>query len=226
MNLATQPIIRHAAQPTRKHTFMGLVLTIDPSVLVPRSETELLGNVAIEALRQISGALRVVDMCCGSGNLTCAIATAVPQAHVWAADISHDSVNLARRNAQDHALQERVEVVQGDLFGSLPATLAGSIDMVVCNPPYMSSKRVDERHDLHLEPRQAFDGGPYGLTIHGRVATEATSFLKPGGTLLFEIGLGQHKQAQRILERAGAYDNLEFIRNDAGEVRVISAIRK
>jgi len=201
--------------------FMNVELLVERGVLVPRAETELLGNTALELLPD--GA-RIIDMCCGSGNLACALASRLPQARVWASDLTDACVSLAKRNAEFAGVQHRVVVRQGDLFSALKE-LEGSIDLIVCNPPYISqAKLAGERAALlENEPREAFDGGPYGLSIHQRVVKEALPFLKPGGHLLFEIGLGQDRQVRLLLERARAYEGLRTVANDAGEVRVIAA---
>src|SRR5262249_40197368 len=161
-------------------------------------ETELLGRTAVSTLRALaeqrgSGEeLRIIDMCCGSGNLACAIAVALPAAMVWASDLTDGCVTLARRNVRKLGIDHRTKVLQGDLLGPLEGLrLEGTIDVVVCNPPYISTARLNERTDLTHEPREAFDGGPYGLTVVQRVVREALPFLRPGGRLLFEFGLGQ-----------------------------------
>lgn len=200
--------------------FMDVELLVERGVLVPRAETELLGRTAVELLEDDA---RIIDMCCGSGNLACGLAFHLPQARVWASDLTDACVALARRNA-DHVGVNNVTVVQGDLFGAL-AGLEGTIDLIVCNPPYISqAKLAGERAALlENEPREAFDGGPYGLSIHQRVVKEALPFLKPGGWLLFEIGLGQERQVKMLFERTRAYEALRTVATAAGEVRVVAA---
>jgi release factor glutamine methyltransferase len=200
--------------------FMEVELLVERGVLVPRKETELLGNTALGLLPDNA---RVIDMCCGSGNLACALATRLPDARVWASDLTEACVSLAKRNAAHTGVADRVTVVQGDLFSALKG-LEGTIDLVVCNPPYISQvKLAGERAALlENEPREAFDGGPYGLSIHQRVVKEALAFLKPGGSLLFEIGLGQERQVKMLFERTRAYEDIRMVANAAGEVRVVA----
>ena len=204
-------------------TFLGLDLLCGPGALVPRPETELLGRTAIEKVQAAGAAPRVIDVCCGAGNLGCAIATLVPGARVWATDLTDGCVGWARRNVNHLQLGDRLTVRQGDLFAGLAADgLEGSIDVIVCNPPYISSGRLatDRASLLDNEPREAFDGGPYGLTIHQRVLKEALPFLKPGGWLLFEIGMGQDRQIALLFQRARAYDEIGLVQNAAGTPRV------
>ena len=210
-------------------TFMGIELLVAPGALVPRAETELLGNTAVGALLALNGAPRVIDLCCGAGNLACAIAHRVPAARVWASDLTDGCVELARRNVEFHGLGERVSVHQGDLFAGFDGLgLEGTVDAVVCNPPYISEKRLenDRAELLELEPREAFSAGPYGLGIHMRAVREALAFLRPGGFLLFEVGLGQDRQVKTLFDRAKAYDDVTVVTNALGEGRVVSGRRK
>jgi release factor glutamine methyltransferase len=207
-----------------RQTFLGLDLVCGAGALVPRPETELLGRTAIERARAVGPAPRVIDMCCGAGNLACAIASYVPGARVWASDLT-ESTTWAQRNVDQLGLAGRVTVVRGDLFGALEGQgLEGTIDLVVCNPPYISTGRLgtDRAALLELEPREAFDGGPYGLTIHQRVLREGLPFLRAGGWLLFEIGLGQERQVKLLFDRARVYEGIELVPDAAGTVRVVT----
>jgi release factor glutamine methyltransferase len=211
---------------------MGLDLEAGPGVLVPREETELLADAAIELLRACAdepdaSPPRVIDMCCGAGNLACAIAVAMPGARVWASDLTLPTVEAARRNVATLGLTDRVTVAQGDLFSSLePHGLEGSIDMIVCNPPYISSGRLerDRAYLLEHEPREAFDGGPYGLSIHQKVIRQAPRFLRSGGQLLFEVGAGQGKQVSLLFGRATNYRDIETRADATGEARVVLGV--
>lgn len=206
---------------------MGVEIELAPDVLVPRAETELLGRSAVSILAKMAGEPVVVDMCCGSGNLALAIARHCPHARLWAADLTDGSVALARRNVARHLLQDRVRVRQGDLFAALATEgLGGAVDMVVCNPPYISSSRLETEsaHLLDAEPRAAFDGGPYGISILQRLVKEALGYLKPEGWLLFEFGEGQERQAAALLARSGAYGPPSFATAE-GKPRVAIARR-
>ncbi len=218
-----------------KQTFLGVELIVVPGALVPRSETELLGNTAIDLLLSLSSRrssddrMRVIDMCCGSGNLACGIANAVSSARVWAGDLSAVSVELARCNAARLGFATRIEVVQGDLFAPLANRgLEGTIDAIVCNPPYISSGRLEKEAAklLRYEPREAFDGGPYGASIYQRVVKDALSFLRADGWLLFEIGQGQHRLVASLFHRMRAYAPVEFVANANGEPRVAMARKR
>jgi len=214
------------AYVTGHEMFMGVELIVAEGALAPREETELLGNTALDVLRSSGSASpRIIDMCCGSGNLACAIAHHLPTARVWASDLTDGCIAVTRRNVEHVGVTDRVVVAQGDLFAGLESLgLEESIDAVVCNPPYISQGKLatDRAVLLEHEPREAFDGGPYGLSIQQRVVKEALPFLRPGGTLLFEIGLGQERQVKMLFDRAKVYEDIRLIANAAGEVRVVS----
>ena len=210
--------------------FMGINLIVAEGALVPREETELLGNTALDAIcNSGSAAPMVIDMCCGSGNLACAIAHHAPTARVWASDLTDGCIAVTRRNIEHAGVSERVAVVKGDLFAGLAGLeLEGMIDVVVCNPPYISQNKLATHRAglLEHEPREAFDGGPYGLSVQQRVIKEALPFLRPGGTLLFEIGLGQERQVKMLFDRTKEYEDIRLVANSAGEVRVVSGRKR
>lgn len=210
--------------------FMGIELIAAPGALAPREETELLGHTALAALRACpSAAPRVIDMCCGSGNLACALAHHFPAARVWASDLTDGCIAVARRNIAHVGVADRVVLAQGDLFAGLAGLgLEGAVDLVVCNPPYISQGKLagDRAALLAHEPREAFDGGPYGLSIHQRVIKEALTFLRPGGVLLFEIGLGQERQLKLLFERSKAYEDVRMVADAQGDVRVVGGCKR
>jgi release factor glutamine methyltransferase len=208
--------------------FMGVKLVVNEDVLVPREETELLGQTALEILshRKIAEPKIVIDMCCGCGNLGLAVATHIPTLRVFASDLTDGTVAVARANVERSGLGDRVIVGQGDLFeGLADRDLAGKVDLVICNPPYISTTRLENErsHLLESEPREAFDGGPYGISIMQRLVTEALPFLKEGGWLAFEFGVGQERQAKLLIDRTGAYAPVEFRNNESGVPRVVIA---
>ena len=126
-------------------------------------------------------------------------------------------------------LSGRASVVQGDLFAPLGGmSLEGTIDMLVCNPPYISSGKLEnERAELlEHEPREAFDGGPYEISIHQRVVRDALPFLRPAAWLLFEIGVGQARQVKVLFERTRAYEEVDLVSDAAAEPRVIIGKKK
>jgi HemK-like putative methylase len=210
-----------------RQRFLGIELLAGEEVLDPREETEILGREVL-ALIQAAAAQapearpRFIDMGCGSGNLVCAVAVAVPRALAWASDLTAACAALTRRNVELHGLQERVRVSQGDLFAPLAGQgLEGTMDLVVMNPPYIPTNSLEKTRTnlLAHEPREAFDGGPYGISIVTRLLNEAPPFLKPGGHLLFEFGRGQARLITSLVERAGLYRDLRYAQDSVGEPR-------
>ena len=223
----THPDVRDVYQ-RGTFPFMGLELLVAPGALIPRPETELLGREAIALVKAAGAAPIVIDVCCGSGNLACAIAHHVPVAKVFASDLTDGCFDLSKKNVRHLGLSERVRVFQGDLLAPLSGVVeAHSVDVIVCNPPYISTGRLaaDRATLLENEPREAFDGGPYGLSIHQRVIKNALALLKPKGHLLFEFGLGQEKQMTALFNRSRAYENVRFANNESGAPRVVVAMK-
>lgn len=210
------------------HSFLGVDLLVEKGVLVPREETELLGREVLAVLHALSleepgRELRMIDMGCGSGNLACAAALGEPPVRIWASDATAACTHLTRANVARLRLEERVEVAQGDLFAPLADRgLEGTIDLVAMNPPYIPSHALEAAlaNLLEHEPRAAFDGGPYGITILTRLLQESPAFLHPGGHLLFEFGLGQAGLVQALVERNRRYSALRFAEDAQGHPRV------
>jgi release factor glutamine methyltransferase len=217
------------AHLTTQASFMGVDVFVAPGALIPRDETELLGRSALDVLKTLPSEPRLIDMCCGSGNLAVGIASNHATVRVWASDLTDGAVGVARTNVDRLGLADRIDVRQGDLFAPLAGCgLEGTMDVVVCNPPYVSTGKLGKERAFLLdhEPREAFDGGPYGISIFQRVVRDATSFLKPGGHLLFEFGVGQEKQVTLLLARTNRYDSPVVVRDSAREPRVLVARMK
>jgi release factor glutamine methyltransferase len=211
-----------------RQRFLGLEFVTREAVIAPREEGELIGREALAITRTlVSGSpereVWIADVGCGSGNMACALAFHQPRARVWASDLAAASVALAQENVARHGLEARVRVEQGDLLGPLrDLGLEGAMDLVMMNPPYIPSASLERSHAplLLFEPREAFDGGPYGLTILCRMLREAPSFLKPGGHLLLEFGLGQDRLVQTFAVRNNSYVDFRLVANAEGDARV------
>ena len=219
------------AHITGRQDFMGLELLAGPEALIPRKETEILGRAAVAFLRNVPSSrnLLAIDVCTGSGNLALAYAHHEPRARVFAADLSRKAVELARRNAAFTGLEARVEFRAGDLFGPFESSeLAGACDLVSCNPPYVSSTKVPKMPSeiSGHEPWLAFDGGAIGLSILNRLFADAPRFLKAGGALCFELGLGQGPVLEGRLRRLPWVAEVHAHKDSAGAVRALTAIRR
>lgn len=225
------------AHLTGRQTFMGMEMLAGPQALIPRRETELLARAALVHLRAMAQP-RVIDVCTGSGNLALAMAQGVPTARVWGADLSPEAVALAEANARHLGLSERVQWRCGDLLAPFDASEAnaahgdsadflGRTDLLLCNPPYISSGKLDSMpaEIVQHEPSLAFDGGPFGIRILQRLMKDAPRFLRSGGWLGLEVGLGQGPAVQQWLARTGQFDTPQAVPDDHGQVRYLLAQR-
>ena len=217
------------AHLTERQRFMGIEMLAGPGALIPRRETELVAGAAVRLARRIAsgdGGVRVMDVCTGSANVALAVAVAEPRAVVFASDLSEEAVELARLNVAHVGLEERVTLRAGDLLAPFDEPeFVGTIDLLTCNPPYISSGRVDQLPDEigGHEPRLAFDGGPLGVRILQRLIREAPRMLKPGGWLAFEVGLGQGPSVAQRMRSTGAYAAVETVEDERGDTRVLIA---
>jgi release factor glutamine methyltransferase len=216
------------AHLTGRQDFMGQVLLASPAALVPRRETEQLGFSAVRGLQAMDTSQPlVIDVCTGAGNIALGIACHLPRARVMGADLSPDAVGLAKQNAAFLGRGD-VEFRCGDLLEPFEQSgLQGTVDMITCNPPYISSARVDGMAPeiSQHEPRLAFDGGPFGVKIIRKLIATAPQLLKPGGWLLMEIGLGQGAGVAKSLASNPEYDEVHTHNDAAGQIRVIETRR-
>jgi release factor glutamine methyltransferase len=180
--------------------FLGARIEVGPGVFVPRPRTEALANEAIALTRD--GTL-VVDLCCGSGALGFAVASARPDVELHAADVDGAAVSYARRNLTRVGAGERV--YEGDLFEALPAALQGRVDVLVANVPYVPTDDIElmTAEAREHEPHVALDGGDDGLEVLRRVATGAATWLAPGGHVLCETSTRQLPAALAAFSGAG-----------------------
>jgi release factor glutamine methyltransferase len=217
------------AHLTGRQSFMGLEFLAGPEALVPRKETELLGYAVLNVLSEIVNErshTTLIDVCTGSGNLALSLALHEKRARVYAADLSADAVGLARRNAKHLGLGDEMEFRIGDLLSPFDELhFYGAVDCITCNPPYISSGRVGTMPSeiSGHEPRLAFDGGPFGIRILQRLATEAPRYLRQGGWLAFEVGAGQGPSIVRRIRSSGMYSKIRTVEDGSGEVRVVLA---
>jgi release factor glutamine methyltransferase len=218
------------AHLTGKQRFLGLEMLVGPEALIPRKETELLAQTALDLLAAAEpGGRRVVDVCTGCGNVAVAIARRAPGARVFASDLSAEAVALAQRNAEQLGVADLMHFRAGDLLApfDLP-DFRGNVDMITCNPPYIATTNVERMPDeiARHEPRLAFDGGPFGVSILRRLMHDAPRLLRPSGWLVFEVGLGQGPSMVRMLEKHAEFSRVTGVSDAHGAVRVVTAQRR
>jgi release factor glutamine methyltransferase len=181
--------------------FYGRTFQVDPRVLIPRPETELLVEAVLRALPQ-GGSPRLLDVATGSGCIAVTLAAERPEATVVATDVDEGCCALARANAETAKVAARVDVRKGDLFA--PVATEAAFDVVVSNPPYVRSGDLPGlQAEVRREPRLALDGGPEGLSVLARVVDGAFTHLLPGGLLALEIGEEQGAAVRDLLQARG-----------------------
>lgn len=215
------------AHITKRQSFMGIELLSDNRALIPRKETEILGKKALEIASRLSGdrgIIKIIDVCCGSGNLGLAVAWHNQDCIVYATDLSEEAVELTKDNINYLNLQNRVIVKQGDLLEAFETNeFYNKIDLIICNPPYILSSKV-QKMDTEIssnEPALAFDGGMLGIKIIQKLIAAAPKFLVSDGWLVFEVGTGQGEFIVKLCEKAQSYKNIQPVHDQAGNIRVI-----
>lgn len=214
---------------TGKQCFMGIELITDSRALIPRKETELLCSACLtltEKMQQDTGIVRVMDICCGSGNLGIALAYYNSNCSVYASDISHDAVELTIENINSLGLGQRVMAKQGDMMAAFDSPeFYEKIDLIMCNPPYIFSSKVPQMHPeiSENEPGMAFDGGALGIGIIKRLLQDSPPFQKKKAWIALEVGLGQGGLITMLLERSGVFTNISTVQDESGNIRVVYA---
>ncbi len=209
---------------TGRQEFYGLTFHVAPGVLVPRPETEIIVEEGIAFLKE-SGGRTAADIGTGSGCIAISLAAGLPEAVIYAIDSSDAAFKIAGENAELNGVAGRVRLLRGDLFGPLAqAGLAGGLDLIVSNPPYIPSVDIPGlQAEVGFEPLQALDGGPDGLDIVREIIRQAPEYLKPGGGLLIETGFGQAGAVRDIVEALPGLEYIKYISDFAGIERVLFA---
>lgn len=200
--------------------FMGLEFGVDPRVLIPRPDTEILCEEALEILKARPNAA-VADLCTGSGAIGISVKKLCPSAQVTLTDLSRDALLVARSNAIK--LGARVEALQGDLYEPLGGR---AFDMILCNPPYLTDGDMQNlQKEVTFEPSMALAGGADGLDFYRRLAAGLKDHLNPGGWALFEVGMGQGDEVAQLMEQALGCDDAVVIDDLNGIGRVVKVRR-
>lgn len=203
--------------------FYGMTLHVDRNVLIPRDDTCAVTGLAIKQALFLSSNPRILDLCTGSGCIGLAIAGRVKDAKITLADISREAMAVAKKNIALQKLTGRVTCVQADALGN-PAPFLGKFDMIVSNPPYITTQEMRElpKSVKEFEPHLALHGGTDGLDFYRSIASKYSAALKPGGYLCFEFGMGQGDDVCEILESNG-YTILERVKDYSDIERAVLA---
>ena len=203
--------------------FYGMTLYVDKNVLIPRDDTVAVTALAIKKGLFLDQEPRILDLCTGSGCIGLAIANRVKDAKVTLADISKDALAVARRNVGRHKLAGRVTCVQVDALAE-PSAFMGKFDMIVSNPPYITTMEMGELEDSvkNYEPHLALHGGTDGLDFYRAIIKNYAKALKPGGFICFEYDPAQADDVCVLLEQNG-YTVLERSRDYNDRERAVLA---
>ena len=218
--LAGEPV----AYITGVWEFRGLPIEVTPDVLIPRIDTEVLAEEAINWLTRNRRDGRVLDLCSGSGCIGCAIADALPQCQVVLADISPEAIELSRRNVARNGLAGRVSYMLTDATKA-PPVMSGRFDIIVSNPPYIPSFEILtlDASVRDYEPIWALDGGEDGLDFYRSIVENWLPSLRSGGALMFEVGEEQAGPVKEIMRAHGMRDAVSVL-DTRGVERVVKAL--
>lgn len=209
---------------TGRQEFMSLAFSVNPGVLIPRQDTEILVETVIGHLKHHHDKdTLVLDIGTGSGCIAISIAYYLKQCRVVAADISEKALKTAHSNANYLNVAHRMEFVKSDLFSEL-GNFRQSFDVIASNPPYIPTDEVKtlQTEVKDYEPLTALDGGKDGLGFYKSIIGNSVRFLKPGGMLAFEVGYGQAGQVKELL--AKDFHDIRIIRDLAKIERVVTGL--
>ena len=215
---------------TGMQEFWSLDFQVDPAVLIPRPETELLVERTIEALKDLTplekGCPRILDLGTGCGAIAVSLAKEFPKALIYATDISVAALRVAQVNAKRHEVSDRIRFLQGDLwdaFSNRPITF----DAVLSNPPYIPAEDYPDLSPeiREYEPRLALDGHEGGMHFIKKIVSKAPAFINPGGWIILEMAPNQTDKALTHMGTIAAYGEKTRIRDYSRHYRVVMAQR-
>jgi len=202
--------------------FMGLEFKVDKRVLIPRPETEVLVGAVLDRLKSesgLSGRPKILDLGTGSGCIAISIAYLLPEANVWAADISLSALQLAKKNAIWHKL--KIKFLRSDIFSAFKKG-RDQFDLIISNPPYVSKGELRGlAREISFEPRLALEAGVDGLEYYRRIISQTSDYLKDSGFLILEMGSGQRGAIESLIKKSKNFEAIEVIKDYNNIERVI-----
>lgn len=198
--------------------FSGLNFKVNPSVLIPREETELLVHKSSERIAGLASP-KVLEIGTGSGCISVCLALKNPSLRVLAVDLSEQALGIAAENAKSHAIESRIRFLRSDLYRNIPE--GEKFDLIVSNPPYIRTEELRSLEpEIGYEPRMALDGGSDGLEIIRKIVLDAPQYLSSGGALALEIGYDQRESGTALMAAAG-FQRIEAFKDFSGIDRVL-----
>jgi len=207
--------------------FYGRCFAVDPHVLIPRPETELLVETALRLLPRPNGhgaTCRAVDVGTGSGVVAITIALEHPGVHLIATDVSIEALRLARANSVRHGVANTIQFCAMESLSGL----RGSFELIVSNPPYVIHETVQSLQPevRDYEPRVALDGGSDGLDVIRSLVDQSAGNMKDNGAIVLEVGEGQAEAVRALFERAHVWKDIQIVNDYAGIPRIVHARRE
>lgn len=212
-----------------KTEFMGLEFKVTPDVLIPRQETEILVETAVNQLEARSpglGVINILEIGTGSGCIAVSLAKLLENVYITAADISEKALNIAKYNSEINNVSDKISFIQSDLFADY--SLRPKIyDLIISNPPYVATADIDKlQPEISYEPRIALDGGRDGLNFYRSIIGEAPDYLKNNGSLILEIGFDQKDAIKNLFQNSEDFEIIELVKDYNNFDRVVIARKK
>lgn len=210
---------------TGRQEFWGLLFKVTPDVLIPRPETEFVVEAALKAVSMAPAPI-IIDLCTGSGCIAISLAKELQTAQVFATDRSEPALDVAQENGRRNEVAGRIRLLVGDLFAPITGLdLQGRVDVIATNPPYIPANDLAglQPEVRDFEPEMALIAGPSGTEIGAAIIKQAPVFLKKGGTLIMEMGIGQAEAYSALIHGTGNYRTPEIVKDLAGIERVLVA---
>ena len=204
---------------------MGLDFFVKEGVLIPRADTEIVVEKAMELIKSKEKPI-IIDMCTGSGAIALSLAYHIRDSKVYAVDLSDDAIFCCNENINRYNLNDRVILYKGNLFDPIEnLDLEGKVDMIISNPPYISTSDIEALgiNVKDFEPHLALDGGTDGLNFYRMITEKASGYLKDGGMLVYEIGYNQGQEVVKLIQESDFYENVEITRDLASLDRCVTA---
>ena len=204
---------------TNNQEFMGINFYVNEYVLIPQPDTEILVEEVINLCKNYKEKINILDICTGSGAIGISILKNVENVDLVASDISDKTLEIAKKNAKDNELIDKIDFIKSDMFENIN----DKFDIIVSNPPYIETNVISTlSKQVQNEPHLALDGGKDGLRFYNILANQAKEYLKPNGYLCMEIGYNQKDKVEQLLKENG-YKNIYCKKDLSGNDRVIIA---
>jgi len=203
---------------THIQEFMKMNFFVDENVLIPRQDTEVLVEEVITIIKRLNTP-KVLDLCTGSGAIAVSLAKYCDNAILYASDISKKAINIAKKNAKNNGVADRIQFIESDLFKNIPKE---KFDIIVTNPPYIKKYDIEKLSDeVRREPIIALDGGIDGLKFYRKILEQAYNYMKYNGYLCFEIGYDQKEDVMYLINLAKNYSHTYSKKDYYGNDRII-----